>query len=54
MLNKKVWTIELTRKFPEIFKADDMRYELENNDPDLEEGEVFAVVAKEILEGIAQ
>src|ERR1043165_7934558 len=37
-----------------IFQTDDLRYELEYEDPDLEEGELPASVAKEILDGLAQ
>src|ERR1043165_1198485 len=54
MLEKREWTIEFTGCFTEIFQTDDMRYELEYEDPDLEEGELPASVAKEILDGLAQ
>src|ERR1043165_3841460 len=54
MLERRKWTIEFTGCFAEIFQTDDLRYELEYDDPDLEEGEVPASVSKEILDGLAQ
>ena len=54
MLTDRVWTIEMTGRFPEIFESDDMRFELEYNYPDLDDGEVSAAVTKEILEGLAK
>src|ERR1044071_10031883 len=54
MLTDRVWTIEMTGRFPEIFESNDKRFELEYNDPDLEDGEVSAAVSKEILEVLAK
>ena len=54
MLTDRVWTIDMTRRFSEIFESSDRMLELEYNDPDLEDGEVSAAMSKEILEGLAK
>src|ERR1044071_6352955 len=54
MLTDRVWTIDMTSRFCESFESRDRVFELEYDDPDLEDGEVSAAMTKEIFEGLAK
>src|ERR1044071_4346261 len=54
MLTDRVWTIDMTSRFSEIFESRDRVFELEYDDPDLEDGDVSASMSKEIFEGLAK